>query len=124
MGKDEIDLILLVGGSTRIPKVQQWLKEYFEDEEGDKINTDVNPDEAVAEGATIMAGILGNQITAADDNEPENENVGGFVKPIVSDVAPLSVGIELAGNKVSTIFKAHSTIPCVATKTYVRAREN
>ena len=79
MGKDEIDLILLVGGSTRIPKVQQWLKEYFEDEEGEKVNTDVNPDEAVAEGATIMAGILGNQITAADDDEPENENVGGFV---------------------------------------------
>ena len=124
MGKDEIDIILLVGGSTRIPRVQQWLKEYFEDEDGEKINTDVNPDEAVAEGATIMAGILSDQITAAGDDEPDNENVGGFVKPIVSDVQPLSIGIELAGNKVSKLIKAHSTIPCEAIKTYVTSQDN
>ena len=58
MGKDEIDKVLLVGGSTRIPKVKTWLIEYFDDEE-DKINEDVNPDEAVAQGAALMAGILG-----------------------------------------------------------------
>ena len=66
-----------------------------------------------------MAGMLADQITAADDDDTENENKGGFVKPIVSDVSPLSVGIELAGNKVSQLIKAHSTIPCEAIKTYV-----
>ena len=119
MGEDEIDMVLLVGGSTRIPRVHQWLRDYFDDEDGEKMNTDINPDEAVAEGATIMAGMLSNQITAADEDDTENENKGGFVKPIVSDVSPLSIGIELAGNKVSQLIKAHSAIPCEAIKTYV-----
>ena len=121
---ESIDIILLVGGSTRIPRVHQWLRDYFDDEDGEKMSSDVNPDEAVAEGATIMAGMLADQITAADDDDTENENKGGFVKPIVSDVSPLSVGIELAGNKVSQLIKAHSTIPCEATKVYVTSQEN
>ena len=99
MGKDEIDKILLVGGSSKIPKVKSWLIEYFDDEE-EKINEDdVNPDEAVAKGATIMAGILAGHAT--EDNSL-----------VVQDVIPLSIGIELWNGKVHKLIPAKSAIPC------------
>ena len=56
MSPDEIDVCLLIGSSTRIPKIREMLAEYFEGE--DKINWEVNPDEAVATGAALMAGVL------------------------------------------------------------------
>jgi len=58
MGKDEIDKVLLVGGSSRLPCVRKWLIEYFEDDE-DKMDESINVDEAVAHGAGMMAGMLG-----------------------------------------------------------------
>ena len=126
MDKDEIDIILLVGGSTKIPKVKEWLTEWMgfdEDEAADKFDLQVDPDIAVAEGATIMAGILSNQITTEAVGE-EEVPVGGFVKPIVADVTPLSIGLALAGDKVSNLIKAQSKTPCEKEKVFVTNRVN
>ena len=82
MKKSEVDEIVLVGGSTRIPKVQALLKEFFN---GKEPNRGINPDEAVANGAAIMGGVLSG-VQAAD--------------PImVIDVTPLSLGIETLGKR-------------------------
>ena len=64
--KDEVDEIILVGGSTRVPKIQSMLKEYF----GKELNKQLNPDEAIAEGAAIQAGMMaGAQAVASDGSE-------------------------------------------------------
>lgn len=82
MSVDEIDDILLVGGSTRIPKVRSWLQEYFEDKPP---NDQLNPDEAVAHGATIMAGVLaptaGSSSEPAQPVQPQMNGGGGAAVP-------------------------------------------
>jgi molecular chaperone DnaK (HSP70) len=92
----EIDDIVLVGGSTRIPKIRELLKEKF----GDKLRCDINPDEAVAYGATIQAAIL------CGENDREIRDL------VLADVTPLSLGIETAGGVMSVLIKRNTSIPC------------
>ncbi|KAM0005769.1 putative Heat shock protein 70 family [Helianthus debilis subsp. tardiflorus] len=94
--KHEIDEIVLVGGSTRIPKVQQLLREYFD---GKEPNKGVNPDEAVAFGAAVQGGILSGE--GGDETE-------GFV---LLDVAPLTLGIETIGGVMTKLIPRNTVIP-------------
>ena len=96
MDKSKIDEIVLVGGSTRIPRVQKLLSDYFN---GKELNKSVNPDEAVAYGAAIQAALLSG-------NDDEN-----ITDMLLIDVAPLSLGLETAGGVMTKIITRNSTIP-------------
>src|SRR6202007_3222519 len=97
----QIDEVVLVGGSTRTPKVRTLVEELFER----KPHTDLNPDEVVALGAAVQANILGGGSEA-----PENM--------LLLDVTPLSLGIEVAGGVTDKIILRNSTIPASATQFY------
>jgi len=97
--KSDVDQIVLVGGSTRIPKVQSMLREYFN---GKELNTGVNPDEAVAAGAAIQGAV----IAGLDNIDGKDDNL-----PLVIDVTPLSKGIETVGGIMTTIIPRNTYIP-------------
>ena len=104
LNKSQIDEIILVGGSTRVPRVQQAVEEFF----GKKPNRGVNPDEVVAIGAAIQGGVL-----------------SGDVKDVLLlDVTPLSLGIETMGNVFDKVIEANTTIPTKKMKTYSTAADN
>ncbi|XP_074281622.1 luminal-binding protein-like [Silene latifolia] len=94
--KNQIDQIVLVGGSTRIPKVQQLLKEYFN---GKKPNKGVNPDEAVAFGAAVQGSIL------SGDGDEKTDSI------LLLDVAPLTLGIETVGGVMTKLIPRNTVIP-------------
>ncbi|CAD8095890.1 unnamed protein product [Paramecium primaurelia] len=96
MSKSQIHEVVLVGGSTRIPKVQELLKDFFN---GKELNKSINPDEAVAYGAAVQAAIL----TGTGSQKCENI--------VLLDVTPLSLGIETAGGVMSVLIPRNTTIP-------------
>ncbi|XP_062182126.1 heat shock 70 kDa protein BIP4-like [Phragmites australis] len=103
LGKADIDEIVLVGGSTRIPKVQQLLKDYFN---GKEPNKGVNPDEAVAYGAAVQASILSGHV----DN-----NTRGM---ILLDVAPLTLGMETVGGVMTKLVTRNTVVPTKKTQVF------
>lgn len=109
MAKSQIDEIVLVGGSTRIPKIQSMLREFFNNK---KLNMSVNPDEAVAHGAAIQAAILSGD----SSNTPSNV--------VLLDVAPLSMGIETSGEIMTKLVDRNTTIPCSKEQIFSTYQDN
>ncbi|KAL5498169.1 KAR2 [Sanghuangporus vaninii] len=105
--KDEVDEVVLVGGSTRIPKVQQLLKEYFGGKEPSK---GINPDEAVAYGAAVQGGILAGE-----------EGTGDVV---LIDVCPLTLGIETTGGVMTKLISRNTVIPTKKSQIFSTAADN
>lgn len=104
LSPSEIDDVILVGGQTRMPLVQEKVAEYF----GKKARHDVNPDEAVAMGASIQAAVLAGEVTDV----------------LLLDVTPLSLGIETLGGVASPLIDKNTTIPCNKKQTFSTADDN
>lgn len=109
LSKSEIDEIVLVGGSTRIPKIQELLSTFFN---GKELNKSINPDEAVAYGAAVQAAILSGT---------GDEKLSGL---LLLDCTPLSLGVETAGNVMTVLIPRGSTVPVKKTQTFSTASDN
>jgi molecular chaperone DnaK (HSP70) len=110
LSKKDIDEVVLVGGSTRIPKVQEMLSSYFD---GKKLNKSVNPDEAVAYGASIQGAILTN-----------SDNTGKTRDLLLVDVIPLTLGIKTSGGIMTSIIHRNSSIPTSKTSMFTTIEDN
>ena len=104
MQPSEVDEVILVGGSTRIPRIQEEVERFF----GKKPNKSVNPDEVVAVGAAIQGGVLSGSVNDV----------------LLRDVTPLSLGIETMGGVYDVVIEANTTVPTKKSKTYSTASDN
>lgn len=111
LDKSQIHEIVMVGGSTRIPRIRQLVSDYFN---GKKLNDSVNPDEAVAYGAAVQAHILSGNAKSGDKTNDI----------VLLDVAPLSLGLETAGGVMTHLIKRNTTIPTKKTQTFSTYSDN
>ena len=109
--KNLIEDIILVGGSTRIPKIQSMLKEFFDDKK--QLLKTINADEAVAYGASIEAAL----------NNKDTNQYEGLDQLVLIDVCPLSLGTSVIGGKMDVLIKRNTIIPCENTKNYVTVND-
>lgn len=108
--KSSVHEIVLVGGSTRIPKIQKMVSDFFN---GKEPNRSINPDEAVAYGAAVQAAILSGDTSSKSTNEI-----------LLLDVAPLSLGIETAGGIMTPLIKRNTTIPTKKSEVFSTFADN
>jgi len=108
MAREKVDDIVLVGGSTRIPKIQSLVSDYFG---GRQLNKSINPDEAVAYGAAVQAAILTGQT---------NEKT----QVLLLDVAPLSLGVAMQGDVFGIVVPRNTTIPTMKSRTFTTVEDN
>ncbi|RMY47927.1 hypothetical protein D0865_08393, partial [Hortaea werneckii] len=108
--KTKVDDIVLVGGSTRIPRIQKLLSDFFN---GKKLEKSINPDEAVAYGAAVQAGILSGKATSAETADM-----------LLLDVVPLSLGVAMEGNIFAPVVPRGNTVPCLKKRTFTTVADN